>query len=82
MTSQQMFGTMESVVSRAGRSGSAHVGSVGAGGTSGGFPVATSASVLGTHLRTYGWVADSAVTECMNACGTDFTPLERRHHCR
>lgn len=39
-------------------------------------------TILGTHLRVYGWVADSDVSECMNACGRDFTPLERRHHCR
>lgn len=82
MTSHQIFGTMDSVVTRSGRSGSAHVRSGSGGGGSGGVPVATSASVLGTHLRTYGWVADGDVSECMNACGTDFTPLERRHHCR
>lgn len=44
--------------------------------------VTTAASVLGTHLRTYGWVADDEVGECMNACGSEFTPWERRHHCR
>ncbi|CAN0430152.1 unnamed protein product, partial [Ectocarpus sp. 13 AM-2016] len=42
----------------------------------------SSISVLGTHLRTYGWVRDEEVSECMNACGTEFTTLERRHHCR
>lgn len=40
------------------------------------------ASVLGSHLRTYGWVKDEDVSECMNACGTEFSALERRHHCR
>lgn len=52
-------------------------------GSVGASPAATTAaSVLGTHLRTYGWVADEDVAECMNACGAEFTPWERRHHCR
>ncbi|CAN0005004.1 unnamed protein product [Pylaiella littoralis] len=81
------FSPADGVVTRHGRSGSVNgsfsvsVGSGGGIGIAGG-SVGVGGSVLGTHLRTYGWVKDEDVSECMNACGTEFTPLERRHHCR
>ena len=39
-------------------------------------------SALGAHPRTRVWVSDADVTECMNACGIEFSTWQRRHHCR
>ncbi|CAN0399508.1 unnamed protein product [Ascophyllum nodosum] len=39
-------------------------------------------SALGAYPRTRVWVSDAEVTECMNACGTEFGTWHRRHHCR
>lgn len=78
---------MDGVVNRSGRAGSVNgVGSgsfnTSGGGGGSGVGIGVGASVLGSHLRTYGWVKDEEVSECMNACGTEFSALERRHHCR
>lgn len=83
------FGPVDGVVNRSGRAGSVNgIGSGsfnasgGIGGSGSGGGIGVGASVLGSHLRTYGWVKDEEVSECMNACGTEFSALERRHHCR